>query len=151
MKSRGWHFSWLTARTHLHLFWWLTNDLFIQTTFSHTELNFLLSPSRSKTIPIMERKGWQWFKWATTMLSEVAERSICMKITGASNSWVQLFISHQTGSLQGDICRHYYSCILRNEPSCTWVASKTSIFWKCFVLICHSCVFLMHHSSIGVL
>lgn len=90
---------WLTARAHPHLFCWLTECAFIRTTSSHTNLNFLLAASRSKNVPITGWSSWQWFKWARTMLSEAAERSICMKITVASNSWVHLFTSLQTGDL----------------------------------------------------
>lgn len=88
-----------TARADPHLFCWLAEYVFIQTTSSHSYLNFLLSQSRSKTVPITARSSWQWFKWERTMLSEAAERSICMKRSMASNSWVHLFTSLQTGNL----------------------------------------------------
>lgn len=95
-----------------------------------------------------KRSGWRWFKWVRTILSEEAERSICMKITVASNSWVHLFTSPQTWGVWAAAAAAAIVCnasliismfrVITSLGKCSNQQSISFSFWKCS---CCSCVF----------
>lgn len=136
-----------TARSRRHLLRVLSWHGLIQTAFSHADPNaHLYLWAEVRTVPVIGRSGWRWFKWVRTILSEAAERSICMKKTVASNSWVHLFTSLQTWGVWAAA-----AAIVRNASliismfrvitslgECSNQQSISFSFWKCS---CCSCVF----------
>lgn len=117
----------------------------IQTVFSHADPNAHLW-AEVRTVPVIGRSGWRWFKWVRRILSEAAERSICMKITVASNSWVHLFTSLQTWGVWAATAAIVRSAsliismlpVITSLGKCSNQQSISFSFWKCS---CRSCVF----------